>query len=127
MPADTLWSFCMALNIYLAFYKKFSAEDLKKLEKWYFSFCYGLPLALAIVLQVIKTKERGRIYGPALVRNFWPRSRTSEFVDLLNSFGVPSPNRGSSFAWFASMVLSGTLLEFCVASPRCSPCLILCL
>ncbi|KAJ5761785.1 uncharacterized protein N7511_005167, partial [Penicillium nucicola] len=67
MPTDSLWSFCMAVNIYLTFYRRYSAEDLKKLEKWYFAFCYGLPLILAIVLSVIKTAERGRVYGPALI------------------------------------------------------------
>ncbi|KAJ5094908.1 hypothetical protein N7532_007199 [Penicillium argentinense] len=67
MPADTLWSFCMALNIYLTFYRRYSAEDLRRLEKWYFLLCYGLPLALATALCIINTTERGRIYGPALV------------------------------------------------------------
>lgn len=67
MPADSLWSFCMALNIYLAFYRKYTAEDLMKLEKWYFSACYGLPLCLAVALQLIKTDDRGRVYGPAQV------------------------------------------------------------
>lgn len=67
MPTDSLWSFCMAVNIYLTFYRRYSAEDLKKLEKWYFALCYGLPLILAIILSVIKTAERGRVYGPALV------------------------------------------------------------
>ncbi|KOS48219.1 hypothetical protein ACN38_g808 [Penicillium nordicum] len=67
MPTDSLWSFCMAVNIYLTFYRRYSGEDLKKLEKWYFLFCYGLPLILATTLSVIKTTERGRIYGPALI------------------------------------------------------------
>jgi hypothetical protein len=67
MPADSLWSFCMALNIYLTFYRRYTEEDIKKLEKWYFLLCYGLPLVLATVLISIKTDERGRIYGPALV------------------------------------------------------------
>ncbi|KAJ5685162.1 hypothetical protein N7536_007781 [Penicillium majusculum] len=67
MPTDSLWSFCMAVNIYLTFYRRYSAEDLKKLEKWYFLFCYGLPLILATTLSLIKTTGRGRIYGPALI------------------------------------------------------------
>ncbi|KAJ6037914.1 hypothetical protein N7499_004104 [Penicillium canescens] len=67
MPTDSLWSFCMAVNIYLAFYRKYSAENLKKLEKWYFLLCYGLPLAVATVLSLVKSTERGRVYGPALI------------------------------------------------------------
>ncbi|CRL29435.1 GPCR, family 2-like [Penicillium camemberti] len=67
MPTDSLWSFCMAVNIYLTFYRRYSAEDIKKLEKWYFLFCYGLPLILATTLSLIKTAGRGKIYGPALI------------------------------------------------------------
>ncbi|KAJ5103611.1 hypothetical protein N7532_004140 [Penicillium argentinense] len=67
MPTDSLWSFCMAANIYLAFYRKYSAENLKKLEKWYFLLCYGLPLVVATVLSLVKSTERGRVYGPALI------------------------------------------------------------
>ncbi|KAB8069034.1 slime mold cyclic AMP receptor-domain-containing protein [Aspergillus leporis] len=67
IPADPLWAFCMALNIYLTFYQGYSAKDLKKLEKWYFLLCYGLPLPLAITLLLIETEERGKIYGPALI------------------------------------------------------------
>jgi hypothetical protein len=57
----------MALNIYLTFYRRYAEEDIKKLEKWYFLLCYGLPLVLAVALISINTAERGRIYGPALV------------------------------------------------------------
>ncbi|KAJ6026413.1 uncharacterized protein N7446_004985 [Penicillium canescens] len=67
MPTDSLWSFCMAVNIYLAFYRKYSAENLKKLEKWYFLLCYGLPLVVATVLSLVKSTERGTVYGPALI------------------------------------------------------------
>ncbi|KAJ5507255.1 hypothetical protein N7527_009398 [Penicillium freii] len=67
MPTDSLWSFCMAVNIYLTFYRRYSAEDIKNLEKWYFLFCYGLPLILATTLSLIKTTGRGKIYGPALI------------------------------------------------------------
>lgn len=67
MPTDSLWSFCMAVNIYLTFYRRYSAEDIRNLEKWYFLFCYGLPLILATTLSLIKTTGRGKIYGPALV------------------------------------------------------------
>ncbi|KAJ5094912.1 hypothetical protein N7532_007203 [Penicillium argentinense] len=56
----------MAVNIYLTFYRKYSAKDLKKLDKWYFLLCYGLPL-IATVLSLIKSTERGRVYGPALI------------------------------------------------------------
>ena len=59
----------MALNIYLACYKRYSVADLKSLEWKYFVACYGLPLIPSITLLCIKTKNGGRIYGPATVRN----------------------------------------------------------
>jgi hypothetical protein len=65
MSADALWSFCMALNVYLIFYKGYSAKDLKDMEKWYFLLCYGLPLPLAVALLLVETEERGKIYGPS--------------------------------------------------------------
>jgi hypothetical protein len=57
----------MAVNIYLAFYRHYSGKDLKRLEKWYFVVCYGLPLIPAVVMLCIKTEERGPIYGSAVV------------------------------------------------------------
>jgi hypothetical protein len=59
----------MALNIYLAFYKGYTAVDLKRLEWKYFLACYGMPLIPSITLLCIKTKAGGRIYGPAEVCN----------------------------------------------------------
>lgn len=103
MPTDSLWSFCMAVNIYLTFYRRYSAEDLKKLEKWYFLFCYGLPLILATTLSLIKTTGRGRIYGPALVGSYcrlcpadYAQHKTDSSLDMvlnrrtvaISTFGV---------------------------------------
>lgn len=110
MPTDSLWSFCMAVNIYLAFYRRYSAEDLKRLEKWYLLLCYGLPLILATALSLIKTSERGRIYGPALVGT-WSPCRLPLFMtwiwfplDLVlncRTVAVPSPSvlLWSSVVW----------------------------
>lgn len=67
MPADSLWSFCMALNVYFAFKKRYSSVELKRLEWKYFAACYGLPLIPSVTLLCIKTKTKGRIYGPALI------------------------------------------------------------
>ncbi|KAF2461523.1 hypothetical protein BDY21DRAFT_398104 [Lineolata rhizophorae] len=65
MCADSLWTFCMALNVYLTFFKNYLAADLKRLEKWYFLLCYGIPLVPALVFLLVDAVEGRGIYGPA--------------------------------------------------------------
>jgi hypothetical protein len=60
VAADALWSFCMALNVYLTFFRRFSIPRLRKLEWKYFLFCYGMPFILAFVPLVLKSKPYGR-------------------------------------------------------------------
>ncbi|KAN0099882.1 hypothetical protein V8E51_013657 [Hyaloscypha variabilis] len=67
MPADSLWSFCMALNVYLTFYKRYTTTQLKSLEWKYFLVCYGMPLIPSVTLLCLNGKERGKIYGPAIL------------------------------------------------------------
>lgn len=106
MPTDSLWSFCMAVNIYLTFYRRYSAEDLKKLEKWYFLFCYGLPLILATTLSLIKTAGRGRIYGPALVSTCcrlcpadYAQHRTDSSLDMVLNLRTVAISTFGVFLW----------------------------
>ena len=78
----------MALNVYLTFYKRYTAAQLKSLEWKYFLGCYGIPLIPSIILLCIHTNELGRVYGPAVVYK-----NTTRFLDVLfgwflNSFGV---------------------------------------
>lgn len=68
MPADALWAFCMACNVYLTFFHKYDADRLRRLEWKYLLCCYGLPFIPALSYFFIETKERGRIYGSATVR-----------------------------------------------------------
>lgn len=67
MPADSLWAFVMACNVYLAMFHHYKTDHLRPLEWKYFLFCYGLPFIPALVLLFIETKSHGRIYGPAVV------------------------------------------------------------
>ncbi|KIM92968.1 hypothetical protein OIDMADRAFT_138728 [Oidiodendron maius Zn] len=67
MPADSLWSFCMALNFYLTFYKRYTTTQLKSLEWKYFLACYGMPLIPSVTLLCVNSTQRGRIYGPAIL------------------------------------------------------------
>ncbi|KAE8351761.1 hypothetical protein BDV28DRAFT_149697 [Aspergillus coremiiformis] len=67
MPADALWTFAMACNVYLTFFYKYNSEQLRRLEWKYLLFCYGLPFIPAVVYFFVKTKARGRIYGYAVL------------------------------------------------------------
>ena len=71
MPADALWTFCMALNVYLTFFRSYTAKDLRGLEKWYFLACYGIPFLPAIVYAIIQASKQKQIYGNALVSKYY--------------------------------------------------------
>ena len=70
MPADSLWTLAMALNVYLTFRHRFSSSQLRSLEKKYILLCYGIPFVPAIVYAFLRTEARGRVYGDATVSLF---------------------------------------------------------
>ncbi|KAK8136941.1 hypothetical protein PG984_004881 [Apiospora sp. TS-2023a] len=65
LPADALWTLAMAINVYLTFYFKFDAMRLRRMEIWYFLFCYGIPFAPALTYIFIASKDGVRMYGNA--------------------------------------------------------------
>lgn len=67
MPADALWIFSMAFNVYLTFFYKYESEQLRRLEWKYVIFCYGLPFIPSFSYFFVNTKERGKVYGEAVV------------------------------------------------------------
>ena len=67
MPADALWTFAMACNVWLTFFHKYDSEQLRRLEVKYLVACYGLPFIPAFMYFFIETKTRGKIYGAATV------------------------------------------------------------
>lgn len=67
MPADALWAFAMALNVYLTFFHKFDSSQLRKLEWKYFVACYGIPFVPAFIYCFVDTPAKGKIYGEAVV------------------------------------------------------------
>ncbi|KAI0454511.1 G-protein coupled receptor [Xylaria acuta] len=67
LPSDALWALAMAFNVYLTFYWKFDAEKLRRIEKWYLLVCYGVPFPPALAFIFISTREKGRIYGDAIL------------------------------------------------------------
>ena len=67
MPADSLWTLAMAVNVYLTFFHRYSASQLRSLEWKYLLACYCIPFVPALVFIFIKTEERGHIFGSAVV------------------------------------------------------------
>ena len=60
----------MALNVYLIFFHKYTVEQLRAMDWKYLAGCYGASFIPAFVYIFIETKERGRIYGEAIVRHW---------------------------------------------------------
>jgi hypothetical protein len=67
LPADVLWTFAMACNVYLSFFHQFDAAQLRAIEWKYLILCYGLPFIPALVLLFVNTPTRGKVYGDAVV------------------------------------------------------------
>lgn len=86
MPADALWAFAMACNVCLTFFRKYDSEQLRRLEWKYWVFCYGLPFVPAFTYFFIETKDRGKVYGSAVVSGntnflkYWNRCSFLAFV-----------------------------------------------
>ncbi|KAE8443801.1 hypothetical protein EG329_001395 [Mollisiaceae sp. DMI_Dod_QoI] len=97
LPADALWTFVMALNVFLTFYRSYNAADLRRLEKWYAVFCYGIPFVPAIVFLFVKNSEQGYMYGNATlwcwVDSEWDIFRIATFYGpvwlvILSTIGI---------------------------------------
>lgn len=67
LGVDAFWACCMAWNVYLAFFHKYTARQLRTLDKWYLLGCYGASFVPAVTLAFVSTHKRGRVYGPAIV------------------------------------------------------------
>ncbi|CAG8006878.1 unnamed protein product, partial [Penicillium nalgiovense] len=67
MPADALWTFAMACNVYLTFFHKYGSEQLRQIEWVYVVCCYGLPFIPSFIYFFIHTHARGRVYGSAIL------------------------------------------------------------
>ncbi|KAL4788439.1 Nnf1-domain-containing protein [Aspergillus varians] len=67
MPADALWTFAMAFNVYLTFFRSYNSEQLRRLEWKYLALCYGLPFIPAFTYFFIRSQSRGKVYGSAIL------------------------------------------------------------
>ncbi|KAF6235973.1 hypothetical protein HO173_005601 [Letharia columbiana] len=67
LGVDTLWALCMGFNVYLALFRGWTSERMRRQEWKYFLACYGCSFIPALVYLFVNTKSRGKIYGPALL------------------------------------------------------------
>jgi hypothetical protein len=67
MVADVLWTFAMACNVYLTFFKRYDAKQLRSLEWKYILFCYAVPFIPAFIFFFVRSESRGKVYGSAEV------------------------------------------------------------
>ena len=71
LGVDAYWALCMAANVYLVFFRNYTVKQLKRLDMRYLLGCYGASFVPAFIYIFISTKERGRIYGLAIVCEIW--------------------------------------------------------
>lgn len=84
MMADSLWVFCMALNVMLVFFHGYNSRQLRRLEKWYLLFSYGLPGTSALVYVILDHTGPKQIIGAATVRVPGHRScKDTNVIDLV--------------------------------------------
>lgn len=62
------WALCMAFNVYLTLFRKWTAPRMQAHEWKYFIGCYGISFIPAMAYLFVKSEDRGRVYGDALVR-----------------------------------------------------------
>ncbi|RDA95089.1 hypothetical protein CP533_2095 [Ophiocordyceps camponoti-saundersi (nom. inval.)] len=67
MQSDPWWSLAMAVNVFLVFYCRTSPDSFRRWWWIYCLICYGGPFIIALTLLLIKSKERGPVYGQATI------------------------------------------------------------
>lgn len=65
LGVDAYWALCMAINVYLAFFKGYTVEQLRALDMRYLLACYGLSFVPAFVFIFINSPWP--IYGNAVI------------------------------------------------------------
>ncbi|KAL1966304.1 hypothetical protein VTN77DRAFT_4657 [Rasamsonia byssochlamydoides] len=86
LGVDCYWACCMALNVYLVFFRGYTVEQLRLLDVVYLLVCYGLSFIPALVFIFLSTKARGPIYGPAII---WCWITTEwDFMRIVFLYGI---------------------------------------
>ena len=111
MIADPLFTLAMALNVYLTFFRRYSAEQLRSMEWKYLIMCYGLPFPPALTYFFVRNSSGVRVYGPATVgEEFHPTlvfHRGDRTLTSKGSSGAGCLRNGTSCVSSASMGPSG--------------------
>jgi hypothetical protein len=94
----------MAVNVFLTFQTTKIHVDLRKLEKWYFLLCFGIPGIPAITYLILDTTRGKDYYGDAIVRHY---RRTLFLSANTLSYGVGLQHNMIVSESSPSMVLSG--------------------
>ncbi|CAF9931371.1 MAG: hypothetical protein GOMPHAMPRED_005902 [Gomphillus americanus] len=68
LGVDVWWALCMAINVYLAFFRGWTVSQLQALEVRYLLACYGLSFIPAFVFVFInKSNSSADLYGSATI------------------------------------------------------------
>lgn len=67
LGVDCYWAFCMAINVYLVFFRGYNTDQLRHLDVWYLLACYGLSFIPALTFLFISNERQGHVYGPAII------------------------------------------------------------
>lgn len=86
LGVDVFWALCMAVNVYLALFRGWTAQRMRALEWRYFIGCYGAAFVPAFIYLFINTQSRGRVYGPALLW-CWV-SPEWDFLRIVTLYGI---------------------------------------
>ncbi|KAG9504600.1 hypothetical protein J7337_004575 [Fusarium musae] len=67
MQSDPWWSLAMAFNVFLVFFFRAKPDSFRRWWWIYCLICYGGPFAIAMALLVVRTPNRGLVFGEATI------------------------------------------------------------
>ncbi|KAF1948336.1 hypothetical protein CC80DRAFT_24250 [Byssothecium circinans] len=102
MAADSLWVFCMALNVQLVFFRGYNSTQLRHLEKWYLLGAYGVTGIVAVTYIFLDHFGSRIIIGPATL---W--CWVSAEVDWMRIAFFYAPVWGVIFSTMAIYIVTG--------------------
>ncbi|TVY49277.1 hypothetical protein LOCC1_G002063 [Lachnellula occidentalis] len=67
LGVDAYWAVCMAVNVYLVFFRGYSTGQLRNLDFYYLIASFILSFIPAITFVFISNPSQGPVYGPAII------------------------------------------------------------
>lgn len=108
LGVDCFWALCMAFNVYLIFFHKYTVEQLRAMDWKYLSGCYGCSFVPAFVYIFVETRARGKVYGEAIVSQYCYLLLVQLSLTI-HRYGAGSPPNGTLFGSLYYTVLFGKL------------------